>query len=54
MNGLVMIEGMTLSGHPWIINEITHCSEKSWQFLSRHKLHMISHKKRLSQKNFCG
>jgi hypothetical protein len=22
MHGLVMIEGMTLSGHPWIINEI--------------------------------
>ena len=22
MHGLVVIEGMTLSGHPWIINEI--------------------------------
>ena len=22
MFGLVVIEGMTLSGHPWIINEI--------------------------------
>ena len=22
MHGLVLIEGMTLSGHPWIINEI--------------------------------
>ena len=22
MHGLVIIEGMTLSGHPWIINEI--------------------------------
>ena len=23
MHGLVVIEGMTLSGHPWIINEMT-------------------------------
>ena len=23
MFGLVVIEGMNLSGHPWIINEIT-------------------------------
>ena len=22
MHGLVVIEGMTLSGHPWIINEM--------------------------------
>ena len=22
MHGLIVIEGMTLSGHPWIINEI--------------------------------
>ena len=22
MHGLVVIEGLTLSGHPWIINEI--------------------------------
>ena len=29
MHGLVVIEGMTLSGHPWIINEMksdTKCS----------------------------
>ena len=27
MHGLVVIEGMTLSGHPWIINEITFIHE---------------------------
>ena len=28
MHGLVVIEGMTLSGHPWIINEMsTNCSD---------------------------
>ena len=28
MHGLVVIEGMTLSGHPWIINEMLQASLK--------------------------
>ena len=27
MHGLVVIEGMTLSGHPWIINQMKPLSE---------------------------
>ena len=28
MHGLVVIEGMTLSGHPWIINEMNEISPR--------------------------
>ena len=32
MHGLVVIEGMTLSGHPWIINEILQCTYLGIEF----------------------
>ena len=31
MHGLVVIEGMTLSGHPWIINEMNKLPYKVFQ-----------------------
>ena len=36
MHGLVVIEGMTQSGHPWIINEI---SMKLWIFHENNLYH---------------
>ena len=30
MFSLVVIEGMNLSGHPWIINEIEGKTQKKW------------------------
>ena len=44
MHGLVVIEGMTLSGHLWIINEI-----KSTADLERQMQHLL-HKGRFKSK----
>ena len=35
MHGLVVIEGMTLSGHPWIINEIPLASISKLPFIGK-------------------
>ena len=32
IHGLVVIEGMNLSGHPWIINEIYICNLSNHHF----------------------
>ena len=41
MHGLVVIEGMTLSGHPWIINEIQDCQSYDLQNIGL-KIHNFS------------
>ena len=37
MHGLVVIEGMDLSGHPWIINEILCAVASSLQIVGQTK-----------------